>query len=67
MHADKRHFYHEAKGVKAEMLEIAYKGGDVSMVFILPFEGVPIKEVEERMRDFSWGEFYDKGTWVRAA
>ena len=36
----------------------------MSMVFILPLEGVSLNEVEEAMKGFAWDEFYGKGSRV---
>ncbi len=52
------------EAVKAGMLEMPYKGGDMSMIFILPFEKTPLSQVEEALKDFSWTEFYEKANMV---
>ncbi len=46
------------------MLEMLYEEEHLSMIFILPFEEMPLSEVEEAMKKFHWAEFYEKGTMV---
>ncbi len=49
---------------RAVMLEMPYEGGDMSMIFILPFDGTPLAQVEKALKDFSWTNFYERANMV---
>ncbi len=57
-------FLNRCETAKAGMLEMPYQGGDMSMIFILPFEGTPLSQVEMALKNFSWTKFYERANMV---
>ncbi|XP_036409252.1 antithrombin-III [Megalops cyprinoides] len=49
MHQETKFRYGRFEKDKVQVLELPYKGEDITMVLILPFKGTPLSEVEDKL------------------